>query len=130
MPEGQPGGYKMPMSQCKWCKGKDVRFERAAVESAGGTSGSNACSRVGDSIARRAERKLSVRVIARSINCPADLVPGELTKGSATHDKPPAHGVKANLPATHCAKLPFTHALWPSAQGESAVKVANCAFRT
>ena len=58
-----------------------------------------------------------------------DLVPGELTNGSATQDSPPAHGVKANLPATHCAKLPFTHAFWPSVQGASAVNVANCAFK-
>ena len=57
------------------------------------------------------------------------LVPALLTSGSAKHLVPPAHGVTANLPPTHCANPPSTHACLPSAHEESALRPANSALR-
>lgn len=44
----------------------------------------------------------------------AMLVPGLLTRGRATHTVPLAHGVRAHLPPTHCAKDVSTQACSPS----------------
>ena len=61
-------------------------------------------------------------------SCEALTVPALLTRGSAKHWSPPAHGVEMNFPPTHCENAPLTQADWPSVHVEAAVRVANCAF--
>ena len=61
-------------------------------------------------------------------SCEALTVPALLTRGSAKHWRPPAHGVEMNFPPTHCENAPLTQADWPSVHVEAAVRVANCAF--
>ena len=51
-----------------------------------------------------------------------------MTSGSATQTAGAAQAVIANLPPTHCAKLPLTHAFSPSVHADEAVKVANFAL--
>ena len=51
-----------------------------------------------------------------------------MTKGNATHVKPPAHGKLTNCPFTHCANAPWMHAFSPAVQPDVALSVANFAF--
>ena len=53
------------------------------------------------------------------------LVPALFTRGSATHCVEAAHGVRANLPLTHCPNFPPTHACSPAVHAESADRPAN-----
>jgi hypothetical protein len=58
----------------------------------------------------------------------AYLVPGLLTSGSATHCSEAAQGVSWNLPPTHCANWPLTHADSPDVHGDDAVRLWNFTF--
>lgn len=55
-------------------------------------------------------------------------MPGERTKGSAKQVKPVLQGKVTNLPATHCAKPPLTHAFSPSWHAEFALSDWNFLF--
>ncbi len=66
-----------------------------------------------------------MRVSASAVVSQVIEVPAELTSGSATHCKDAAQGVTANLPPTHCAKPPLTHAFSPSVHADDAVSAAN-----
>lgn len=55
----------------------------------------------------------------------AYLVPGLFTRGSAKHSSEAAHGVSWNLPPTHCANWPWTHADSPDVHDEDAVRLWN-----
>lgn len=56
-------------------------------------------------------------------------VPGLSTSGRAAHTSSVPQGLSANLPWSHLAKEPCTHALSPSLHGESGVRVVNFWFK-
>src|SRR6266702_1048494 len=57
------------------------------------------------------------------------LVPGLLTRGSATHCNEEAHEERANLSPTHCASWPLTHAVSPVEHVELVVSPWNLRLR-
>ena len=59
----------------------------------------------------------------------AYLVPGLFTRGSATHCSVAAQGEMENVPPTHCASFPPTHAVSPVVHEELAVRVWNWRLR-